>query len=170
MLKKLTIVLGMAVAVAGTTTVSSFVFVPEAQAWGYKNIKKSAKKVGRKAKKGGKAVGRAAKKGGKAVGRTARKGGKAVGRTARKGGKAVGRNGRTFGRSAWKRGKAAGRVARETGKGIRDAGKGFGEMGKCIVKRNCKATIGPLPAGTKGNPRPAVRIHRSSAPVTAHRS
>ncbi len=78
MLKKLTIVLGMAVAVAGTTTLSSFVFVPEAQAW---SIKKAAKKVGRTAKKGGKYIGRKAKKGGKFVGRTAKKGGKRVGRS-----------------------------------------------------------------------------------------
>ena len=122
MLKKLTIVLGMAVAVAGTTTVSSFVFVPEAHAWGYKNIKKAAKKVGRKAKKGAKYIGR---KG--AIG--IYKVGEYEVRAARKG---------------WRGAKRAGKVAGSVG-------KGFGKMGKCIVKRNCKNTIGPAQPGTRSN-------------------
>ncbi len=65
MLKKLTIVLGMAVAVAGTTTVSSFVFVPEAHAGWWSKAKKGAKKVGSTAWRGAKAVGGAAEKIGK---------------------------------------------------------------------------------------------------------
>ena len=87
MLKKLTIVLGMAVAVAGTTTVSSFVFVPEAQAIGIGSIKKAGKKVGGAAKKAGKAIGRKAKKGGKAISRKAWKGSKVARRIAKDYGK-----------------------------------------------------------------------------------
>ena len=126
MLKKLTIVLGMAVAVAGTTTVSSFVFVPEAHAFGLGSIKKAAKKVGRTAKKGGKAVGRTAKKitTGDAVG------------------------------------KAASRYGRKTGRVAKRGGRAFKRSFKCIKKGGC-SRIGPLPAGTKGNPRPAVHDHRS---------
>ncbi|HUT48636.1 MAG TPA: hypothetical protein VM325_04805 [Alphaproteobacteria bacterium] len=155
MLKKLTIVLGMAVAVAGTTTVSSFVFVPEAQALGIGSIKKVGKKVGRAAKKGGKFVGRKAKKGGKAIGRKAKKGGKFVGRKTWKGGKFVGRK-------AEKGGKAVGRGAKRAGRAIKS-------YAKCVKQGGC-GRIGDLPPGTKGNPRPAVRINRSRAPVTAHRS
>jgi len=166
MLKKLTIVLGMAVAVAGTTTVSSFVFVPEAQALGIGSIKKVGKKVGRAAKKGGKFVGRKAKKGGKAIGRKAKKGGKFVGRKTWKGGKFVGRKaekgGKFVGRKAEKGGKAVGRGAKRAGRAIKS-------YAKCVKQGGC-GRIGDLPPGTKGNPRPAVRINRSRAPVTAHRS
>ena len=160
MLKNLTIVLGMAVAVAGTTTVSSFVFVPEAQALGFKSLKKAAKKVGRKAKKGGKVVGRTAKKGGKAVGRTAKKGGKAVGRTAKKGGKKVRGGARKvfLGEAVPK---AISRYGRKTGRIAKRGGRAFKRYVECIQKKGNCGRIGPLPAGTKGNPRPAVRDHRS---------
>jgi hypothetical protein len=129
MLKKLTIVLGMAVAVAGTTTVSSFVFVPEAQAFTHKKIKKAAKKVGRKAKKGGKAVGRTARKGGKKIKGGAKKVflGDAVG-------------------------KAMSRYGRKTGRIAKRGGRAFKRQVKCLQTRRC-GRLGPLPAGTKGNPR-----------------
>lgn len=141
MLKKLTIVLGMAVAVAGTTTVSSFVFVPEAQAFGIGSIKKATKKVGRKAKKGGKAVKRTAKKGGKAVKRTAKKGGKKIKGGAKKVflGDAVG--------------KAMSRYGRKTGRIAKRGGRAFKRYVECIQKKGNCGRIGPLPAGTKGNPR-----------------
>ena len=154
MLKKLTIVLGMAVAVAGTTTVSSFVFAPEAQALGIGSFKKAGKKIGRTAKNGGKFIGGKAKKGGKFIGRKAKKVGKKVGRTTWKGGKFIGRKaskgGKRVGRSTWKGGKAIGRGAKIYGKMWIDGGKGLGKMGKCIVKRdwNCGGKIGDLPAGT----------------------
>ena len=86
-MKKLLVALVMAVAVpVGMTTVTSFTFVPEAQAFSFKN---AVKKVGRAVKKGGKAVGRGTKRAGKAVGRGAKKAGKYVGRGAKKTGKAV---------------------------------------------------------------------------------
>ena len=119
MLKKLTIVLGMAVAVAGTTTVSSFVFVPEAHAGWYKKAKKATKKVGRKAKKLGKKALRPGIYAGGKVGEYEVRGA----------------------RAGWRGAKRAGKVARSVG-------KGFGKMGKCMVKRNCKNTIGD---GTRGS-------------------
>ena len=65
------ITMGVAFVVpVGMTAVSGFTFVSEAQAFGVKSLKKSAKKVGRKAKKGGKAVARS--KAGKAIGREAK--------------------------------------------------------------------------------------------------
>ena len=152
MLKKLTIVLGMAVAVAGTTTVSSFVFVPEAHAGWYKKAKKATKKVGSKAKKGSKYIGRKANKGAKAVGRTAKKGGRKVWNN---GGKAVVRRAAIAGAKVGEyevRGVRAGwRGAKRAGKVARSVGKGFGKMGKCMVMRNCKNTIGPAQPGTRSN-------------------
>ena len=143
MFKKFTIVLGMAVAVAGTTTVSSFVFVPEAQAFGFKSIKKAAKKVGRKVKKSGKAVGRTAKKGGKAAVIKGLKG-------------------------AAKAGEYEVRGFHKVGRGAKRAGRAIKSYAKCVKQGGC-GRIGDLPPGTKGNPRPTVRIRPSSAPVTAHR-
>ena len=100
-----------------------------------------------------------AKKGGKAVGRTARKGGKAVGRTARKGGKKVRSGAREvfLGEAVPK---AIARFGRKTGRIAKRGGRAFKRQVKCLQTRVC-GRIGPLPAGTKGNPRPAVRDHRS---------
>ncbi len=141
MLKKLTIVLGMAVAVAGMTTVSSFVFVPEAHAGWYKKAKKAAKKVGSKANKGRKYIGRKAKKGGR---KAWNNGGKAIVRGAVIGAAKVGEYEVRGARAGWRGAKRAGKVARSVG-------KGFGKMGKCMVKRNCKNTIGPAQPGTRSN-------------------
>ncbi len=91
MLKKLTIVLGMAVAVAGTTTVSSFVFVPEAHAGWYNKAKKATKKVGSIAKSGGKWVGRTAWRGAKGYVRINKRVAKAEVGYIKKVGKAIGR-------------------------------------------------------------------------------
>ena len=179
MLKKLTIVLGMAVAVAGTTTVSSFVFVPEAHAGWYNKAKKGLKKIGRGAKSGAKAVGRTAKKGGRKVWNN---GGKAVVRGAVIGIAKVGeyevRGARAGWRGAKRAGKAIGREARKTGwsakqggkdavgaakRGAKRVGKGAWKAAKCVTIWVCKGKLSPAPrpAGTKGNPRPAVRDHRS---------
>ncbi len=128
MLKKLTIVLGMAVAVAGTTTVSSFVFVPEAHAGWYKKAKKKAKKAAKK------------------VGRTAKKAGMTPIIAGAIGGAKVGEYEVRGVRAGWRGAKRAGKVARSVG-------KGFGKMGKCMVKRNCKNTIGD---GTR-----SIHDHRS---------
>jgi len=91
MLKKLTIVLGMAVAVAGTTTVSSFVFVPEAHAGWYKKAKKATKKAAKKAAL--KTANGIAKVGEYEV-RAARK----VGRGAKRAGKVAGSVGKGYGK------------------------------------------------------------------------
>ena len=106
-MKKLLVVLLMAIAVAGMTTVTSLAFVPEAQAF---SIKKAAKKVGRAVKKN-RNVGRVSKVVGKAAGRGAKKAGKVVKRVARVNGKAVVRG-------ATKAGKAVKRVARGNGKAV----------------------------------------------------
>ena len=74
MMKKLLVVLLMAIAVAGMTTVTSLAFAPEAQAF---SIKKAAIKVGRAVKKN-RNVGRVSKVVGKAAVRGAKKAGKAV--------------------------------------------------------------------------------------------
>jgi hypothetical protein len=90
MLKKLTIVLGMAVAVAGTTTVSSFVFVPEAHAGWYKKAKKAAKKAALKTVNGIAKVGEYEVRGAHKVGRGAKRAGKVAGSV----GKGYGRMGK----------------------------------------------------------------------------
>ena len=145
MLKKLTIVLGMAVAVAGMTTVSSFVFVPEAHAWGYKNIKKAAKKVGSKANKGRKYIQRKAKKGTKVVARGAKRATPYIKRSCIRPSYSPGdivRCGKLAGRTAKRGYEGAKRAGRHTKKAVRS-------YYKCTT-RGC-GRIGDLPAGTKGN-------------------
>ena len=87
MLKKFVVALVMAFALPGMTTVATFTFVPEAQAFSFK---KAVKKVGRSAKKAGKFVRHVAKvdgrfyrdKVGKPIGRFAKKAGRKAGKGA----------------------------------------------------------------------------------------
>jgi hypothetical protein len=150
MLKKLFVVLAVTFAVAGTTSVTSIAFAPNAQAFGLGSIKKAAKKVGRTVKKGGKAVGREARKRGKLIKKamtwkTTKEIGRDYGRAAKRAGTAIGRGG-----------KAVERAAKKTGRGYR-------EMAKCVAKGGCDGRIGPQQPGTVSDHRrrPIVSDHRS---------
>ncbi len=83
MLRKLFMAIG--IGVFTIIAAANLSFAPEAQAFGWGDIKDAGKAVGRGAKKAGKAVGR----GGKAVGRGAKKAGKFVGRKSKNAAKAV---------------------------------------------------------------------------------
>jgi hypothetical protein len=143
MLKKLFVVLAVTFAVAGTTSVTSIAFAPDAQAFGLGSIKKAAKKVGRTVKKGGKAVGREARKRGKLIKKAMTW-------------KTTKEIGRDYGRAAKRAGKAIGRAAKKSGRGYR-------EMAKCVAKAGCNGRIGPQQPGTVSDHRrrPIVSDHRS---------
>jgi hypothetical protein len=107
------------------TTVSSFTFVSEAQAFGFKSIKKAAKKVGRGVKNGG--IG--AKAFGGWAGSAVKQAGKRTVHHAKRGGK-------TFTRST----SGAGRIALGTAKA---AGRTIDRRSSqaCVALGSCQGTI-----------------------------
>ncbi len=123
MLRKLFMAIG--IGVFTIIAAANLSFAPEAQAFGWGDIKDAGKAVGRGAKKAGKAVGR---------------GGKAVGRGTKKAGKAVGRGGKAVGRGAKKAGKFVGRKSKNAAKAVWGGAK-------CVAKGGC-ATIGDPPTTT----------------------
>jgi len=149
---------------AAMTTVTSFAFVPEAHAGGYKKAKKAGKKVGSKANKGRKYIGRKAKKGAKAVGRGAKKVAKAIGRNrwARRIYKLKNPDVRVIYRSAKRAGKAIVRKGRAVQRAAKKLAKEYGKRRKCIVIRRCKPTIGRRQLGARQSNRlrSVVRVHR----------
>jgi hypothetical protein len=110
---------------AGLTAVSSFAFVPEAQAGWYKKAKKAAKKVGRTAKKAGKGIGTSVKRGAKAYIRLNKKALKAEARYIKKFGKGIGR---TVKRAV----PSCGRISI---RGYKKFRKGVKRYSKCLAKR-----------------------------------